>query len=129
MPLTRLSVPAHLDAAQVRALADAVHHGLVDTCNVPDDDRFQLVSRFAPDSMILNPTFGHVQRTADACVIEITFLSGRTEEQKCRLYQRVVEAAVKAGFVADDILIALTENSRIDWSLGRGRAFTHHAQA
>jgi hypothetical protein len=129
VPLTRLSVPAHLNAAQVRALADAVHYGLVNACNVPDDDRFQLVSRFAADAMILNPTFGHVQRTADACVVEITFLSGRIEEQKRRLYRLVVEKAVQAGFVDDDILIALTENSRIDWSLGRGRAFADHDQA
>jgi hypothetical protein len=129
VPLTHLSVPAHLSAAQVRSLADAVHDGLVATCNVPEDDRFQLVSRFAPDAMMLNPTFGQVRRTADASVVEITFLSGRTEDQKRRLFKKVVERAVQAGFVADDILIALTENGKIDWSLGRGQAFADHPSA
>jgi phenylpyruvate tautomerase PptA (4-oxalocrotonate tautomerase family) len=129
VPLTHLSVPAHLSAAQVRSLADAVHDGLVTTCNVPEDDRFQLVSRFAPDAMMLNPTFGQVRRTADASVVEITFLSGRTEDQKRKLFKQVVERAVRAGFVADDILIALTENGKIDWSLGRGQAFADHQSA
>jgi hypothetical protein len=129
VPLTHLSVPAHLSAAQVRSLADAVHDGLVTTCNVPEDDRFQLVSRFAPDAMMLNPTFGQVRRTADASVVEITFLSGRTEDQKRKLFKQVVERAVQAGFVADDILIALTENGKIDWSLGRGQAFADHQSA
>jgi hypothetical protein len=57
MPLARISVPAHLSADRVRALADAVHGGLVTTCNVPVDDHFQLITRFAPDAMIINPTF------------------------------------------------------------------------
>jgi hypothetical protein len=35
MPLTRLSVPDHLNARQVRGLADAVHDALVECCDVP----------------------------------------------------------------------------------------------
>jgi hypothetical protein len=123
MPLSRLSVPLHLSPARVRALADAVHDGLVATCDVPPDDRFQLVSRFAPEAMIVNPTFGGVQRSADACIVEITFLAGRSAAQKQRLYRHVVACAAEAGLRADDILIALAENQAIDWSLGRGLAY------
>jgi phenylpyruvate tautomerase PptA (4-oxalocrotonate tautomerase family) len=126
MPLTRISVPAHLSQEHVLALADAVHVGLVSTCGVPDDDRFQLISRFAADMMLLNATFPNVTRTTNACVVDITFLRGRTDDQKRALYQYVADAAVAAGFVADDIMIALTENSPIDWSLGRGETFTGH---
>lgn len=35
MPLARIAVPASLSPAKVSALADAVHFGLVTTCNVP----------------------------------------------------------------------------------------------
>lgn len=126
MPLTRISVPAHLSPQQVLALAHAVHTGLVSTCGVPDDDRFQLISRFAPDMMLLNATFPNVTRTANACVVDITFLEGRTDDQKRALYRYVADAAVSAGFVADDIMVALTENSTIDWSLGRGESFAGH---
>ena len=123
MPLTRLSVPAHLNAQQVRGLADAVHEALVECCNVPQADRFQLVSRFAPEHLILDPTFGDVQRTADACVIEILFLAGRTDTQKRQLYKNLAVRAANIGFNEDDLVVGLVENGAIDWSLGKGRAY------
>jgi phenylpyruvate tautomerase PptA (4-oxalocrotonate tautomerase family) len=126
MPLARISAPAHLAQDQVRSLADAVHEGLVATCQVPQDDRFQLISRFQPEAMILHPTYPNVKRSADACVVEITFLHGRSEDEKRKLYSHVVAKAAGAGFVPDDIMIALTENTRIDWSPGGGLAYEGH---
>lgn len=126
MPLARISVPAHLSAHQVRQLADAVHAGLVQTCQVPEDDRFQLITAFAPGTMIIHPTFPDVTRSADASIVEITFLQGRTDEQKRALYRSIVAQAQAAGFALDDIMIALLENGTIDWSLGRGQAFSGH---
>ena len=109
MPLSRISVPQHLPTSRVLALADAVQAGLVSTCRVPPDDYFQLISRLAVVDMILNPTFGGVARTADASIVEITFLQGRTDDQKRALYRSVTSAAVAAGFKADDIMIALSK--------------------
>ncbi len=127
MPLSRLSVPQHLPLHQVKALAEAVQTGLVSTCKVPADDQFQLITRFALEDMILNPSFGGMARTPDACVVEITFLQGRTNEQKRALYRCVADLAVAAGFKGDDLMIALTENTAIDWTLGRGLAFNGHS--
>jgi phenylpyruvate tautomerase PptA (4-oxalocrotonate tautomerase family) len=123
MPLSRISVPHHLSTTQVKALADAVQAGLVSTCKVPVDDHFQLITRFAADDMILNPTFGGMARTSDASIVEITFLQGRTDDQKRALYRSVTDLAVVAGFKADDIMISLSENTMMDWTLGRGLAF------
>ena len=123
MPLARISVPSLLSPAKVRALADAVHHGLVTTCGVPDKNRFQLVSSYPSGSMILDPTFPNFRRSAEACVIEILFLEGRTTEQKSRLFQTIAARALDAGFSSDDIMIALVENAPTDWSLGRGLSF------
>lgn len=129
MPLTKISAPRHLATAQVRALAAAVQAGLVKTCNVPPNDLFQLISRFDSDEMILDPHFGGVNRSQDACVVEVVFLLGRTDDQKRALFRHVAEQAVHAGFRADDIMMALIENSRMDWSLGLGVAYAdHHAK-
>jgi hypothetical protein len=127
MPLARISVPAHLCADKVRALADAVHEALVATCEVPPGDRFQLISRFAAEAMIIDPSFPDVARSAGASIVEITFLAGRDDPKKRRLYRDLVERAVAAGFRADDIMVALVENAPIDWSLGRGHAYGGHA--
>jgi hypothetical protein len=48
MPVTRISIPACLPLQKARALADAVHEGLVETRNVPPKDRFQFISAYAP---------------------------------------------------------------------------------
>jgi len=129
MPLVRISVPAHLDRAQILGLADAVHEALVETCGVPANDRFQLISRFAEGTMIVDPSFPDVERTADASIVEITFLEGRSSEMKQQLYRHIAHRAVGAGFRSDDILVALTENALIDWSMGRGLAYDGNGHA
>ena len=123
MPIARISVPAHMTADKVQALADAVHEALVSTCDIPANERFQLVSRFADRNMIIDPTFPDMNRTADASIVEITWLAGRTAEKKRALYKAIVGGAVAGGFHPDDVMVALLENLPIDWSLGRGEAY------
>lgn len=123
MPLARISVPSHLPTGKIRALADAVQDGLVTTCEIPPKDRFQLITRFVPDDMIIDPTFPDVERTADASIVEITMVRRSTQAQKDRLYKRIVSLAEEAGFVGDDILISISENDRGDWSAGRGESY------
>ena len=128
MPLTKISAPRHLAYAKVKALADAVQDGLVQTCLVPPKDLFQIIARFDSEEMILDPTFGSVSRSQEACIVEITFLSGRTDEQKRNLFRHIAEKAVTAGFRPDDVMVALTENTRMDWSLGNGVAYADHVK-
>mgnify|MGYP001809887372 CR=1 FL=1 len=128
MPLTRISAPKHLPAHILRSLALAVQEGLVQTCGVPPDDLFQLLCRFEPEDMIIDPSFGGVSRSDRACIVEITFLSGRSDDQKRALYLHIAQCAEAAGLRPDDVMVALTENGRIDWSLGRGQAYVDVAQ-
>ena len=80
--------------------------------------------------MIIDPTFPDVRRTAEASIVEILFLEGRSVEQRRRLFAMIAGIAVDAGFRGDDITIVLTENSVPDWSLGHGFMFEkHHAPA
>ena len=123
MPLTRLSVPAAVPTRKVRALADAVHDGLVATCDVPPKDRFQLITAFEADRMILDPTFPDLQRSAEASIVDILFLEGRSVAQKAALFRHITTAAIEAGFRGDDIMIVLSENAPTDWSLGKGLSY------
>jgi len=130
MPLTKISAPKHLPLSRVKCLAEAVQDGLVKTCSVPQNDLFQLITRFEADEMVMDPHFGGVNRSSDACIAEIVFLSGRTDDQKRALFRHIADKAVQAGFRADDIMVALVENSRMDWSLGHGVAYAdHHAKS
>jgi phenylpyruvate tautomerase PptA (4-oxalocrotonate tautomerase family) len=126
MPLSRLSVPAHLPPSRIRALADAVHESLVETCGVEPNNRFQLVSTYASRMMFIDPTYGDVKRTPDGSVIEILLLEGRTAEQKKNLFRRIADRAAGAGFAGDDVMITLIENVPANWSLGHGHVFSGH---
>jgi phenylpyruvate tautomerase PptA (4-oxalocrotonate tautomerase family) len=129
MPLVRISIPAHLAVEKARALADAVHGALVSTCNIPANELFQLISRFSATNMLIDPTFPDVERSADASIVEITLLTGRSDDRKRSLYRAIAAGAVAAGFRSDDVMVALIENGPIDWSLGRGEAYDKHAEA
>ena len=112
------------------SFAKAVQDALVKTCNVPPNDLFQLISRFDAEEMIFDPHFGGVSRSRGACIVEVVFLTGRTDDQKRALFRHIVDTAVQAGFRADDVMIALVENTRMDWSLGLGLAYAdNHAAA
>jgi hypothetical protein len=126
MPLTRITVPRHLSSAKIRALASAAHEGLVETCGVPIDDLFQVLQRVDAEDLIMHPTFGGVNRSADACIIEINFLVGRSDDQKRQLFRHIAEKAATAGIRVDDVMVALSENSRMDWSVGKGVAYADH---
>jgi len=131
MPLSRISIPITLSPQKARALVDAVHEGLVETCNVPPGDRFQLISAYTPEMMLIDPTFPDVSRTAEASIVEILFLEGRTVEQKRHLFRRIAERAMQAGFAGDDVMVTLTANEPADWSVGYGRSYAdqHESQS
>jgi 4-oxalocrotonate tautomerase len=123
MPLVRISVPTHFSAERQRGLAEAVHAAMVATINIPAADRFQIISRHAPDDLVIDPDFLDISRSKDAVIVQITFRAGRSNDQKRALYARITDlAAQSANLRAQDIMIVLTENSLPDWSFGAGKA-------
>ena len=56
-------------------------------------------------------------------LIWITLSAGRTSEAKQAFYASVAERlAARPGIAAEDVAIAVVENTREDWSFGRGQA-------
>lgn len=123
MPLVKFNVPQTFPTDRVAGLCDAVHEALVATANVPSDDRFHVVHRHDASSLLIDPAFPGMKRSADAVVVEITFRMGRTQLQKQSLFSGIVRLAeAKAGMRPDDVMIVLTENTSLDWSFGGGVA-------
>lgn len=56
MPFVRVSLPQQLTDAQIRHVSDSIHHSMVATFNVPQDDRFQVVSRHPPQEIVCAPS-------------------------------------------------------------------------
>ncbi|HWT97958.1 MAG TPA: tautomerase family protein [Terriglobales bacterium] len=123
MPLVRITHAAGKPQAYRRAIADSVHAALVETLNVPADDRFQIVTEQTTDGLIYDNQFLGIHRSDEAVFIQVFLRHGRSTAMKQDFYRRVAEKlTVSPGLPANDVLIVLTENGLDDWSFGQGRA-------
>lgn len=116
MPFNKLHVPQSLAVDMCHAINNLLHASLVETCGVNPDDYFCLVTRYAPEDMILHPTFLGNRDPAATVVIEIALLGGRSDEQKEALYKDVRNRLRETGFNPNNSIIFLIENKPIDWS-------------
>ncbi|HSD21236.1 MAG TPA: tautomerase family protein [Anaeromyxobacter sp.] len=123
MPLVRISLRAGKPAAHRIAIADAVHRAMVETINVPAQDRFQIVTEHDAAGLIYDPSYLGISRTDDLVVVQITLNAGRTVEMKKALYARIAELlATSPGVRREDVLVSLVEVAKENWSFGNGVA-------
>lgn len=121
MPFVRISLPAGTgrDGA---ALSDAVHQSLVETFNVPADDRFQVVEELAPGALVCTPSYLGIRHERPAFV-QIVCSTGRSVAQKQALFRRMAElASAHAQWRPEDLVIHLVEVQKENWSFGNGLA-------
>lgn len=119
MPFNKLHMPQALPAAACHAINELLHTSLVETCAVDPDDFFCLVARYAPEDMILHPSFLGERDPAGTIVIEIALLDGRSDAQKEALYADVRQRLRGIGFEPNNAIIFLIENRPIDSSFSQ----------
>lgn len=123
MPLARIDRPAGKPPEYVRSVADVVYDAMVATLNAPKDDRFQVISEHTPNTLIIDPTYLGIQRSADALVIQLILNEGRTVEVKKSFYKAVVDGLQeRIGLRREDVFITLVEVKKENWSFGNGIA-------
>jgi len=125
MPLVRISLRAGRSAAEKQAISDGIHSAMVETIDVPPDDRFQIVTEHAAgEGLIADPHYLGIDRTDGVVMIQIALRRGRTVEQKRALYRRIADnlAAAPARVRPQDVFVTLVENDLADWSFGNGEA-------
>jgi phenylpyruvate tautomerase PptA (4-oxalocrotonate tautomerase family) len=123
MPLVRIDLRAGTPPARRRAIADAVHQALVDTMQVPPDDRFQVVTEHTAADLIVDPQYLGIARGDGFVAIQITLRRGRTVAMKQALYRSLAARLGDAAQVRpQDVFVSLVENELTDWSFGNGLA-------
>ena len=122
MPLVRISVIRGKPAAPLRKLGDAVHRALVETVGVPENDRFQVITEHERHELAYDPDYLGIARTDGIVLIQVTFSSGRTVDQKRLLYRRIADHLAEAGVRREDVWVNLVEVPRENWSFGNGIA-------
>lgn len=122
MPLLRFNIFEGRTDAEIKKLLDTAHAAVVAAFDVPDGDRYQLVSEYRPGRMIALDTGLGIARTDKVVLIEVRSRN-RPEEQKLQFYELLRQMLKDAcDLESSDIIVSFVENGDDDWSFGLGRA-------
>lgn len=126
MPLARIDLKRGKPAAYRTALRDGIYEALRETFDVPENDRFMLVTEHDAENFDYGACYLGVARSDDLVIVQLTVSNTRSVEQKKALYKRIVERlAASPGLRPEDVLINLVEVAKENWSFGNGIA--HYA--
>jgi phenylpyruvate tautomerase PptA (4-oxalocrotonate tautomerase family) len=123
MPLVRVNLLKGRTIEEKNSIAASIQAALVDTLDVPEDDRYQLFSEYDAEDFRHTSGYLGMRYTAQLLIVEITFLKGRSEELKKSLLAAINRNLVAAGVICgDDVFVMITEVGLANVSFGQGLA-------
>ncbi len=123
MPLVRISLRQGKSADYKQAIGEGVYQAMLETFDVPKEDRFVVISEHAASEFQFSRTYLDIARSDDLVIIQITANNTRNVEQKKALFARIAELLSQVpGLRKEDIFINLVEVARENWSFGNGIA-------
>jgi phenylpyruvate tautomerase PptA (4-oxalocrotonate tautomerase family) len=123
MPLVRIDVPESVEPTRRTVIADTVYETMVEVLNVPEHDRFQIITAHSAGNLLIDPTYLDIDRSAEAFIIDITLNAGRSVELKKQFYAALAgRLKAFAQIRPEDIFVSLTEVAKENWSFGKGEA-------
>lgn len=120
MPLVRITLAQGASPERRHAVADGVHRALVETANVPADDRFQVIEEVPLEDLVFSPTYLGIERKGPVVFVQVFLNLGRSVDVKRALYARIADHLAAAGFRKQDVLVSLVEVPKENWSFGNG---------
>lgn len=123
MPLVRIDLLEGKPAEYRALIGEIVYRAMRETLNVPDKDRFQVITEKSKDGLLFDREYLGIHRTDDCIFIQVTLNGGRTVEMKKNFYKAVADALHETLKVRrEDVLINLVEVDKVNWSFGNGEA-------
>lgn len=118
MPLVKVEIFKGKSEGYKKAILDGIHSALVQTIQIPEQDRYQRLYEMDPSNVEIAQA-----RNQSYTFIEITLFKGRSLEAKKRLYQAIVEnLARKPGIDKEDVMIVLHEPPLENFGIQGGKA-------
>lgn len=123
MPLVTIDLLEGRPAEELEAISEAVHEAMVEMLDVPERDRFQVVTQHQPQTLRFDRHYLDIDRSERFVLVRVTLSGGRATAAKQGFYRRLSELlGDRTGLRTEDLAVILVENSREDWSFGRGQA-------
>jgi len=123
MPFVRIDLKRGKSAEYRKTLGEIVYKAMIDLINVPQDDKFQVITEHDRDDLNFAESYLGSRYSEDIVFIQITLNSGRSVELKKALYKRIVDDFQnQLNGRPDDVVINLVEVPKENWSFGHGVA-------
>lgn len=123
MPYARISLLKGKAPAYLRALSDSLHRALVETFEVPEKDRFQIIQQLAPEELVFDRDYLCGPRSDDFVLIAITAGRQRDPATKKAFYRRLADLLeIAPGIRPQDIMVVINTTHADEWSFGNGLA-------
>jgi phenylpyruvate tautomerase PptA (4-oxalocrotonate tautomerase family) len=123
MPLVRVSLRRGKSDDYKRAIGDGVYKAMREAFNVPEEDRFVVVSEHSDSEFQFSKTYLDIARSDDLVIIQITANNTRTVEQKKALFAKIAELlSINPGLRKQDVFVSLLDVPKENWSFGNGVA-------
>lgn len=123
MPFVRIDLPRGKSLEYRRTLGDVVYEAMIQTINVPANDRFQVITEHPPEELIVDRSYLGIERTTECVLIQVFLNEGRTTELKKAFYKAIAEGLhQRLGLRKQDVFITLVEVKKENWSFGNGEA-------
>jgi 4-oxalocrotonate tautomerase len=119
----RISLRRGKPAPYRKSILEGVYQALRETFDVPDGDRFMILTEHDQDDFVYDPNYLGIPRSDDLVYVQLTVSNTRPTAQKQELYRRIVEKlTADPGLRPEDIFINLVEVLPANWSFGHGEA-------
>ena len=123
MPLVRVSLRQGKPAAYRKAILDGIYDAMRSTFDVPEEDRFMVISEHDETGLTYSANYLGIARTDNFVLIQITISNTRGREKKQALYRAIAENLSRSpGIRPEDVFINLVEVLPENWSFGNGIA-------
>lgn len=110
-------------AKEKTVILDQIYLAMRETFDVPEDDRFMILTEHEPDDFSFGQSFMNIARSNGLVIIQLTVSNTRTTETKKTLFGAIARRLEnEAGIRQEDVFINLVEATRDNWSFGNGVA-------
>lgn len=123
MPFVRIDLIEGKSEQYRSQIGEIVYGAMRDALNVPEHDRFQVITEHTKTNLPFDRTYLGIDRSDDCVFFQITLNAGRSVELKQRFYKTLAERLHEAlKLRKEDVFINLVEVQKENWSFGNGEA-------
>lgn len=123
MPFVRIDLAKGKPAEHRKAIGEIIYTAMIETINVPADDKFQVITEHAPEDLNFPKNYLGIEYSKDIIFIQVTLNGGRTVDMKKAFYRRIADDLhMQLNIRREDVFINLVEVAKENWSFGNGVA-------